>query len=121
MCHILIFVFNKKKYFYIFLTFFLAFFSTLNELALKNWVMNMLVNPRSILSGLFLRNALDALPPVYAWIQTPQPLGLSFETNKKTCPSLAPSGDTTIEDREKGLEEPTWIRGNYIKETVHLD
>ena len=34
---------------------------------------------------------------------------------------LAPSGDTTIEDREKGLEEPTWIRGNYIKETVHLD
>ena len=60
MCHTLIFVLNKKKYF----LHFFGIFSTLprtqtikvidlifffNELALKNWAINMHINPIAIL------------------------------------------------------------------------
>ena len=67
----------KTNFFFTFFELFLAFFSTLpsaqaikvigliffNELALKNWALNMNFNPLSILSDLFLgRGAWDAPP-----------------------------------------------------------
>jgi len=69
---------KQKRIFFTFLELFLHFFSTLhsvktikvyfffNELALKNWAMNMHFNPIHILYGLFLGGggAWDA-PPSY--------------------------------------------------------
>ena len=63
MCHTLMFDLNKQKIFLTFFLLFFAFFSTLpstqtikvidliffNELALKNWAMNMHLNPIPIL------------------------------------------------------------------------